>query len=142
MTMAAMTMVRAHTQDDARRLRRELELRGHETSSVGRARKTFATSAVRRQIDRLVRRRHLRIGPWTAVDDPPPRPQEVSLHAIRELFETSDDADVVRAAVRAVVSIPPGIRYLTRAADGDPDQGRALATLATAWHAHTRPRTR
>jgi hypothetical protein len=139
-TAVRLILVRAHTQGDARKLWRALGLRGHETSPVLRARKAFVTSATQRQIDRLAK--HLQIGPWFAMSDQPPRPEEVSLHAIRQLFETSNDADVVRAAVRAVASSLPSVRYLTRDADETSDQGRALATLAAAWHAYTQPRPR
>ncbi len=64
----------------------------------------------------------------------------ITLGQIRELFETSTDADVVRAAIRTVGDSPSGLSFLLRGGISDRDATKAHEALAAAWNARTAPR--
>lgn len=69
------------------------------------------------------------------MNDKPVTAESLTIGQVRELFETSADADVVRAAIRVLADGPAGIRFLLRGDVGDHDTKKALATLAAAWNA-------
>lgn len=61
--------------------------------------------------------------------------RSITLGQIRELFETSADADVVRAAIRALGDSMTGVNFLVRGPVSDHDSKKAHETLAAAWNA-------
>lgn len=69
-------------------------------------------------------------------DSKPVAAQSITLGQIRELFETSTDANVVRAAICAMSDGMCGVNFLVRGPVDDLVAKQAHETLAEAWNAN------